>query len=421
MKRFFTPVCAFTAVLATGAAHANGLRVVSQDAFAAARGEAFVATADNAAAAYYNPAGLTQLTNTQFRAGIYGLHLDPTFQPPATAPNAGETYDINKKFAFVPDLYLAHTLESAPLSFGLAINAPFGGTIAWPDDTGFRTVATKGTTVYLRFNPVVAWKISDALSIGGGLSANFARVNLQQGLQPFSAPLVNYFHFSGQGWALGGNAGVRWQPLDWLAFGGTFRSQTSFKLEGRTDIEQQPVIGLTSLPASAHFEFPLEFGLGVSVRPTPEWNVEFNADYTEWSSFGDVLIRQQGTPPFPIQQNVPVRLRWTGSWNYSVGVTRYLPHGWRISAGYLFDQNSVPDAYYTPLAADLDRHFFSVGVGRSGEKIDFDVTYQFGYGPAHTVSGSQPSATPGFLAGQSADGTYEFISHAVLASVGYRF
>jgi hypothetical protein len=92
-----------------------------------------------------------------------------------------------------------------------------------------------------------------------------------------------------------------------------------------------------------------------------------------------------------------------------------------MSAGYVFNENSVPDAYYTPLAADLDRHFFSIGAGRKGRRFDFDVTYQFGYGPARTVTGSKPPSISGVFAGQTADGTYGFISHAVLLTVGMHF
>ena len=70
--------------------------------------------------------------------------------------------------------------------------------------------------------------------------------------------------------------------------------------------------------------------------------------------------------------------------------------------------------YYNP--ADLDRHFLSVGFGHKGERFDFDVAYQFGYGPDRRVSGSAPSAT-----GQTADGTYNFISHALSVSVSWHF
>jgi long-chain fatty acid transport protein len=136
---------------------------------------------------------------------------------------------------------------------------------------------------------------------------------------------------------------------------------------------------------------------------------------------GVISLRQQKSPPYPVQQNIAVTLDWRASWNYGTGLTRYFDNGWHLSAGYLYSQNAVPDAYYTPLAADLDRHFISLGVGRKGKRFDFDVAYQFGYGPAHTVSGSTPSSTPGQFAGQNADGTYEFISHALIATVGLHF
>ncbi len=54
---------------------------------------------------------------------------------------------------------------------------------------------------------------------------------------------------------------------------------------------------------------------------------------------------------------------------YEFGVTRYFDSGWHVSAGYVFNENSVPNAYYSPLAADMDRHFFSLGAGRNGKTI----------------------------------------------------
>ena len=407
--------------LATCTASANGLRVLSQDGFATARGEAFAATADNASAIYYNPAGITQISGTELRAGLYNIYLEPAFRQPPGPANTGQTYDINKHFAAVPQLFVAHTFKDSPVSIGLGIYAPFGGSISWPDDTGFRAVAEKGSVTYLRFNPVIAFKLGDYVSIGGGVSANYVRINLEQGLRPQAAPLENFFHYTGDGWATGGNFGVLVKPCAELSFGATMRTKTSFNLEGATIFEQQIIIPKNQIPASADFEFPLTATFGVSYRPTPKWNIEFDADYADWSSFDTVTIRQGKKPPFPLQQNIPVRFGWQESWNYELGATYTFDSGWHASAGYIFSENSVPDTYYTPLAADMDRHFFSLGVGRNGKKFDFDVTYQFGYGPSRTVSGSSPSSTPGAFAGQSGDGTYAFISHAILVSVGMHF
>lgn len=167
-------------------------------------------------------------------------------------------------------------------------------------------------------------------------------------------------------------------------------------------------------------KFPLSAVWGISWQPTPAWNLEFNADYTDWSSFGTTTIRQT-PPPWPIKQFIPVQLERQPSWLWSFGATRYLAKGWHVSAGYVFNENSVPDKFYTPFAADLDRHFICAGLGRAGERWHFDVTYQFGYGPAHGVRGSRPSPQPALFTGQTADGTYEFVSHALLLTAGVRF
>ena len=59
-----------------------------------------------------------------------------------------------------------------------------------------------------------------------------------------------------------------------------------------------------------------------------------------------------------------------------------------MSGGYVFNQNSVPNTYYTPLAADMDRNFFSLGTGFKGKRFNFDIAYQLGLVFDHTVSGS---------------------------------
>lgn len=400
------------------AAFANGMRLVSQDAFASARGEAFAATADNASAVHYNPAGITQLEGTQIRAGLYGIYFDPTFRPPAAAPNSANTYHVKNKVAAAPQFFLTHTPKDSRWSYGVGLFAPFGAGLTWPEDTGFRSVAIESETSYIRFNPVVAVKLTPQLSIAAGATINYAKTDLAQGLRV--SPANNYFRFEGDGWSPGFNLGLLWQPHEKWSFGATFRSSTEVRFEGHTEIRLAPVIQPTRRTAEMDLQFPLTGVVGVSYRPTPEWNIEFNADYTDWSSFDTTLIRQQ-SPPFPVQANVPVNLNWQGSWLLGLGATRYLDNGWRASAGYSFNANSVPNINYTPLAADLDRHFVTIGAGKRGSRFDVDVTYQFGYGAPHTVTGSTASSQPGQFAGQNANGTYDFISHALLVTVGLRF
>jgi long-chain fatty acid transport protein len=401
---------------------ANGFRLADQDAFATARGEAFVATADNPSAVYYNPAGITQLEGGNLRGGLYGIYLNPGYTP----TNHSRTFHSSDNLAAVPQLFYTCTPKDSRLSLGLGVYAPYGGSMNWPQDTGFRTVATEGKLTYLTLNPVVAVKLLPQLSFGGGLMVNYVNMDLEQGLRAsYLPPAINFFRFKGDGWSVGYNAGILWQPHPKISFGATFRSSARMNFQGNTDFELEP--GAYNTPAQrsaeASFTFPLTTVLGVSYRPTPKWNIEFDANYTGWNSFDTVTI-EQSPPPLsrPFTNNVPVNLNWQASWMYELGATRYFDSGWHASAGIVYNENSVPNTYYTPLAADMDRYFLSAGAGYKGKRFNFDIAYQFGYGPTHTVTGSTPSSTPGQFAGKNlADGRYDFISHAVMLTVGMHF
>jgi long-chain fatty acid transport protein len=360
------------------------------------------------------------LEGNNLRLGVYGVNLATTYQ----RPTGGETFDNQDTFHAIPQFFYTHSLETLPLSFGVGFFSPFGLSQKWPQDTGFRTLATQGSLNYYTINPVAAWKILPNLSVGAGLTVNYANLDLRQGLvwptQPF-----DQFRFEGNGWAVGYNLGVLWQPHEKLSLGVTFRSGTTMTLSGHTEFFNQTAFppGVGVVPAfpeqhvSAQTDDPIPFKTicGLSYRPTTNWNIEFNADYTDWNRQDQLTIQQASAFPPLLPKNVPVVLNWQSSWYYELGATRYIGP-WLVSAGYIFNQNSVPDSHYNPIVPDLDKHFFSVGGGYRGKTFDFDVAYQFGYGPARNVTGSAPSA-----AGQNADGRYDFISNGFAVSVGMHF
>jgi long-chain fatty acid transport protein len=411
----------FLALMISGAlawkASANGFLLPDQDAFATARGAAFVATADNPSAIYYNPAGITQLEGNNVRVGLYALDYNISFKPPPSALNYGQTYNEQDNFAAIPRAFYTFSPTNLPLSFGLGVYAPFGGQTSWPQNTGFRAVALNGKLTYVTINPVVAWKILPSLSIAAGPMVNYVDMNLEQGLSKSASP-PNFIQFTGNGWSAGYNLGVLWQPYEAISLGATFRSPAKVALDGQTESQLRPPSSQSS--AQMDLTFPMSAVGGISYRPTPKWNIEFDVDYTDWSSFGSTSIHQVNPPAAVPHADIPLILDWQPSRMCELGATRYFDNGWQVSAGFVYNENSVPNANYTPLVADMDRYFFSAGTGYKGKHFNFDIAYQFGYGPTHTVTGSSPS-TAGQIAGQTADGKYDFISHAVSVSVGWRF
>jgi long-chain fatty acid transport protein len=395
----------------------GGYDLPDQDAFAVARGMAVVATADNPSAIYFNPAGITQIDGSEVRGGIYGVDLDPSYQ----RPGGGQSYSLNENLHAIPQLFYTYSLKDKdwPISFGLGFYSPFGLSEKWPQDTGFRTIATEASLNYYTVNPVIAYKLPWNLSVAAGLMVDYADISLQQGLTP--TPHNDLFGFKGDAWALGYNLGLMWQPVKQISLGASFRSETQMDFDGHTTTEYNGHLPNTTSAASLNnYSFPMQAAAGISYRPTEKWNVEFDAEYTDWSSLGNLTIHQSSPNPVVPLGNLPLALDWQSSWYYELGVTRYFDNGWHISAGYIFNENSMPNAHYLPVVTDMDKHFFSLGTGYKGQHLSFDIAYQFGYGPDRTVTGSAAplGAPPSY---QPANGTYSYISHAVFLSAGWHF
>ena len=386
-------------LVAPASALANGFRLPNQDAAATARGEAFVATADNPSAVYYNPAGITQLRGHNLRVGSYNIYYKTKF-----TSGSGQSYETKDAFSPVPHVYYTYMPEKLPLAFGLGMYSPYGLGVEWPQDTGFRTIGLESRLTYITVNPVMAWKVNSHLSVAAGPTINYSQTEFTQGLLPSPGP--DYFKFKGDDTAFGFNAGIHWKPHDKVTFGFTYRSTTTMDYQGHTEAT---AFFPPRYDTSASLAFPQDLVIGISYRPTPKWNLEFNLDWTDWSRLHSLAIQQPGVPP--------VILNWNASFLYAFGVTRDIGKDWRLSVGYVFNENSTPNATYNPLLPDLDRHFASVGVGYHGKRFSFDAGYQFSYGPGHTVNGS--TSSPPFF--QSADGRYEWLSHAFIVSAGWRF
>ncbi|MDF3056831.1 MAG: hypothetical protein K0R17_1046 [Rariglobus sp.] len=389
---------AFGALLAPSAALANGTRLPNQDAEATARGNAFVATADNPSAIYYNPAGLTQLSGLQVQGGSYVISSRYDY-----IPAGGSRVEAERDIAIIPQLYASYTPQNSRLSYGLGVYSPFGQATEWPDDSGFRTIATRNEIIFITIAPTLAWKVSDHLSIGAGLQVNQVEADLRRGLSP--AP-GDEFRFEGDDTSFGYNLGIMWRLNDRHVFGLNYQSRSTSHFEG--SVELSP-FGLSS-SASVDLPFPDVITLGYSWRPTPDWNLEIAVDRTNWDLLNTTTLRST-----LVTTDIP--FEWKASYYYLFGVTRHLPDGWRVSAGYCYSENSVPSSTFNPAVPDMSRHLASVGIGRTFGSLSCYFTYQHGFKASRTVQGA-PSSVP---FGESPDGRYESTLDAISLSGRYSF
>ncbi len=370
----------------------GGVRNPNQDAEAIARGNAFTATADNPSAIYYNPAGITQLEGQNLELGSL-FYLDFSTQYKSTEGNqAHSAHQVSAS----PQAYYTYSLTNIPLSFGVGLYSPFGLSMLWPDNSGFRSLAIEADLLYSTLNPVVAYKMG-SLSLAVGPSLNYSQIKITRGL---AAP-NDMLEFFGDGFSYGFNAGALWQPVRQWSLGANYRSSSTMDYSGHSTYNYPIPIPAARTPTTASFEFPQTVSGGISYRPTEKWNLEFDIDWTDWNSVRTLTLN--GTKNIPgIGTDLQFPLNWHGSWFYEAGVSRYFTNGWFVSAGYFYSTESNPDKFYTPLDPDTDLHAGCLGFGQKGEHWRWAVTGQIITGPARTVSGSQPNP----VTGQSADGSY---------------
>lgn len=411
MKSTPSLICAASLLaLSSPFAFSLGFRIPDQNAEATARGDAFAATADNPSAIYYNPAGITQLEGTRILLGTYAISLREHVDP--AAPGASSFTNTNTELQYAPHFFLTSKPNGWPVAFGLGIYAPYGFGFEYPDDTPFRTSARKGKIAYLAFNPVIAWKICDTLSIGAGPSVNYGDATLEQGV---IAP-GDTFKFRGNGVSYSFVAGVKWDPHRMFHFGITYHSAATMDFDGHTTLNTAPFVVPTPLgpfpvaginrreSASASFSIPQNVVLGFSFRPAEDWNIEFNADWTDWQSLRTVTLRQANSG------NIQLPFNWQPSWFYEIGVTKKFTHGWQASVGYIWSENSVPDATFNPVIPDSNRHVLSAGFGQKLKHFNWNIAYQWAYGPTRTIA-----------RGGSSDGTYRINGNALNLTLGYDF
>ena len=402
-----------TAALGCGPAYGLGFRIPDQSAAASARGNAFVATADDPSAVYYNPAGITQLQATSYLINGYGIDINAR----VNLDEPGHK-DFDNKYdpQGFPTTFSTLRIGNTPLWFGFGTYLPFGLKNRYADDVPFRNLAKEGNIQYTTYNPVIALQATKTLSLAAGLTVNYARAELVRGV---IAP-GDEFRFEGDNFAFGFNLGVLWQPTPKHSFGATYTSQTTVDFDGYTHLYypdqhvQVPVAPGVVIPvtvpgvdkrqlAKARVDFPQHVTAGYSFRPTPKWNFEADVDWTDWETLDTVYIRQQdGT-----KLGVPFNYR--SSFLFEFGATRYFGP-WHVSAGYIFSQRSVPNEQFNASVPDSDRHVFSLGIGRKYDHLSWDIAYQYIWGPERNIE-----------QGTIFDGNYRFEAHALSVSLGYHF
>ena len=331
------------------------------------------AAADDPSAIFFNPAAMTELPGIQASAGAIALMasahqanrgssrtlpvLSP-FQPvtsvPVTGNSGGNPFD---KVIPVPSFYLTGQVTDR-LWLGLGVNAPFGLKLDYePGFFGrYESLYTDLKTYNIQSS--AAYKLSDHLSVGGGVDVQYVKVTLTNAL-PQLSPLIptdGLARVTGKDWTVGWNAGLFYTDGA-TNLGLSYRSGIRHQLQGT-----QTVSGLIGFPvnpngqrdASAPLDLPDIVTVGFMHRLTPRLRALVSGRWYNWSKFkGIAITTAAGT--------TTKELDYRDSYSASLGGEYDVSPALTLRAGTMFDRTPTNAQHLTTRVPDGDRAWLTGG------------------------------------------------------------
>ncbi|HEX8408941.1 MAG TPA: outer membrane protein transport protein [Thermoanaerobaculia bacterium] len=426
--RFFRLSVALGTLAVSLSAFGAGFSIFEQGAKASGMAGAFVATADDPSAIFYNPAGIAQQRELTVLAGATFINFSNEFTGDPNSEYTSGTSGKYDRHTFVPPNIYGILPIGDNITIGVGTYSAWGLRTDWADPWVGRFISRDADLKTMSVQPTIAWQTTDGrFAVGGGVEYRRARVILSQNIQlPFLNPFTgrvtdigNARLASDYGSDIGYNVGILFKPSDRLRFGASYRSEMDIELEGEADFTQIST-GNAQLDAgvaatfpqddtiSTTFPFPAVAAIGVAFSPTERVDVEFDITHMTWSRFEALAVDFTNQPArsFVREQN------WDDSSAYRLGTNITATENWDVRLGALYDQNPQPVESVSPLLPDSDRLGYTFGAGWHRGPFIADFAAFILHFKDRSTQGRNPE---GF------EGTYE--TDAVLWSfnLGYRF
>jgi long-chain fatty acid transport protein len=404
-------LCAAVAFAACAAAHpalASGFAL--REASPGSVGRAFAgegAVADSAATVWYNPAGMTRLEGTTITSGAHLLFINsrqfergstrtvPGLPTPVLTggPDGGNPFN---PVVLVPTLYGTMQLSDR-LTAGIGVNAPFGLRVDYADDWFGRYDSRRSELTTYNMQPSLAWRVTDSLSVGGGVSVQYIEAELTNAL-PNLSPLVpdGSARVKGDDISLGWNVGVLFDAGP-ARLGAHYRSRVTHELKGSFETAGLvgPLAGANRrVDARAPITMPDSFALSAMVTPAPGVRLLGTAEWTNWSLFDAIRVQaEDGSPISTSAQD------YRDSWSFHLGGEYDLSERWTLRVGAAKDATPTVDSERSSRVPDGDRTWLTAGATlRLREGMDVRVSY------AHVFVTAEPlDRTDRFYAGTAAE------------------
>jgi long-chain fatty acid transport protein len=356
-------------------------------------GGAMSATADDFAAAYYNPAGTVFQSHPTVGVGylvtgsaMTGVHIE--------APDLEHTQGL--VFGMTLPIPLGGFLRDR-LAFGFASFFPngllLGIHVPYPTDPQYVILQNSGRS--LTTIPTLAIKLTRGLSVGGGTqifdntAGQFnAVVDPNGAVQATVGEELTASYAATFGLMI--RPGEYWSPLEGLRFGLVFRDR--FYTRYRIPVNSY----ISSVPLAVYFSAisiytPRQWVAAVAYS-RGRWLWEADLSFNEWSNFPDPNLKVDVNLKIPL---LPVTFRNSASFPPHFHDTLTLRAGTEVlavdgddldffvRAGYSFDPSPVPAQTGDTNYLDTDRHIGGLSLGLQWQGVGetrFETPFAFDVG-----------------------------------------
>ncbi len=407
----------------------NGLNLNGLGSRAQGMGGAFVGIANDFSAVFWNPAGAAGFSREMF--GFYATDLIPraTYRRDFAFPEDPKVDARTKDSHYLGFLAGYYRPVSSKIVIGLGIGTPTEQGTLW-NGADFASLSA-GTAydwssrlVVFSFSPLVAVKLSEAISVGVTLNVNLGTSSLKMPAGSSSLPEIGVFDpvDLGQyeenmtGWGLGATIGVLVKPIDKLSIGLTVRTPSTISFDGSARMSN---LSLYDLPGSSDLErkitWPLWVAGGVAFRPVPRLLLSADIHWTQWSKLDQIRTTFLDPDWVPLATAVgkDVRvLNWKDTTQIRFGAEYMLNGTTALRAGYYSDPAPGPESTLTALLPTHTFNAFSVGAGKTVGDLQLDFGLAYLRGNTRTAGLGLPDAMPG---------THRLNIFVPTASASYKF
>lgn len=327
---------------------------------------------------FYNPATMTLHPGTQIQAGFVAIGLDLDYKG-----NDGTTENGRANTQPIPFGYISHQATDN-VWVGLAMTVPFGMGTGYDDNWSLAKRGISAQVLTFDFNPNVAWKLSEKVSLGAGMSVQYASADLKMkdlAGQQDNMPLTVDGEVDADSWAWGFNVGMMWTPVDNLRFGLSYRSKVNHHAkgdftvnnlrQGNTAITGNYLNGALASNQTLRalwgkHDAAVSLSTPAWLMATAAWDVNdllslyATFRWTDWSSFKVLDINysvvDQGT------KTKPVPNFWKDTYLVSLGADMRFYDWWTMRAGIGYETSAVDEARLrTAIIPDADRLWLALG------------------------------------------------------------